>query len=80
MRLFISKEAALLTGATHEGTICGVPVWMGVQDRETVFACAKFVPLELWLGFCCWAFDVMLAFVPMDTTVEFPIVKGARIA
>jgi hypothetical protein len=79
MRLFISKEDAKLTGATHEGTICGVPVWMGVQDRETVFACAKFVPLELWLGFCCWAFDVLLCFVPNDQGVEFPIVQGEAI-
>lgn len=80
MRLFISKDEALGVGMTHEGTIFGVPVWMANEGTEVVAACAKFVPFELWLGFCSWLFDALLVFVPSNQELETPIKTKGRIS
>lgn len=71
--LTISKDEALKMGLTHEGVICGVPCWMAHVDSNDFQAAPKFIPANLWLGFCNLAFDVASWFMREDQVIEFPM-------
>ena len=78
--IYISKSLAEEAGATHEGTIWGVPVWIFSDNRDQVLAAAKLPVLELYMMACELLFTLFLAFRPADESYLTPIKIGRKIS
>lgn len=79
--IYINKEAAIAAGATHEGTLFGVPAWfIGDEDDGPVMAVPKFTPFELWCWLADKAFGLAAYFTPSDKILVSPINIKRRIA
>jgi len=76
--LFLTKADALEFGLTHEGTLYGVPAFLGdVTNPDSFMAVPKIPALVLWIMFCNKMFQFFSNFVSEDTIIKTPMVVGA---
>jgi hypothetical protein len=75
--LYLTRADALAFGLTHEGTLFGLPVYLGdVTNPDEFLAVPKIPVLVLWTLFCSKAFELMSYFISEDTVVKTPMVLG----
>ena len=75
--LFLTKADALEHGLTHEGTLFGIPVFLGdVTNPESFLAVPKIPILVFWTLLCTKMFEFFASFVSEDIVIKTPIVVG----
>jgi len=62
--MFVNREEALELGLTHEGTMFGLPVWMGEIHTDSPMVCPKFQPGRYWLSLCDSACEALTYVIP----------------
>jgi hypothetical protein len=60
--LFVSEEVAVKAGATHDGYLFGVPVWIESNDSDPGLPAmaAKFTPAEWWITVCLFVAERLI--------------------
>jgi hypothetical protein len=78
--LFITRADALAYGLTHEGTLFGLPVFLGDVDNPTGFLAVPKIPiLVVWTLLCTKMFEFFAHFVDEDTVIKTPMVLGDKL-
>lgn len=74
---YLTKQDALAAGLTHEGTLYGLPVYLGdIDNPEAFLAVPKIPPLVVWTLFCSYMFEFFALFVSEDVEIRTPMVLG----
>lgn len=74
--MYVNREEALGLGLTHEGTMFGLPVWMGQIHTSAPMICPKFQPGRFWLALCDFVCDCLTYVVPSDYELDTMTVIG----
>ena len=78
--LYLTKADAVELGMTHEGTLFGLPVYLGeVDNPEQFLAIPKIPVLVLWTVLCSKLFDFFAMFCHPDTEIVTPVVVGDQL-
>jgi len=80
--VYIPRSRAKANGATHEGHLFGVPVWMFSPNEEgdlTIRATPKSRCLVPWMFLCDKAYDLASMFISEQQELVIPLRVGARI-
>lgn len=77
--IYVTEAAARSYGLTHEGTVFGLPVWLGdVDNNESVLSLPKVPVLSLYLRVMNLLFDLFCDYVVQDN-LQIPLVVGRSI-
>jgi hypothetical protein len=77
--LYVTEANARLYGLTHEGTVFGLPVWLGdVDNDESVLSLPKVPAMALYLHAMSALYDLFCEYVVQDN-LKIPLVIGRSI-
>jgi hypothetical protein len=71
--LYITKQEAIASGLTHEGTLYGVPAWFGEDDGHICMATPKIPALTLWCLFADACYELASYFLKGHQVLHSPI-------
>ena len=78
--LYVTEAQALSYGLTHEGTLYGIPVWIGdVDNPESFLAIPKIPALVVWTAFASGAMQFLVEHFRNDESIETPLTVGRDI-
>jgi hypothetical protein len=78
--LWLTKDEAKEAGMTHEGTLYGIPVYLGDTDNPEAFLAVPKIPLlVLWTLFCNSAFEFFAMFCPDSVEIRVPVTFGDKL-
>lgn len=76
MSFFVSSTEARELGLTHEGTMFGLPVWMGEINTDAPMICPKFQPGRYWLFVGDLVADALTYVLPDTVCFDTMTIKG----